>query len=246
MPRAHGLADEQDLIPGIFNYCDRWCERCAFTSRCRVFASERARAVDESAETMADAIEVVKDSFAEAKQMLIAHAEEMGIDLEAAMNDPEIDASLERQRSTVENDEAFKLASAYAMDSRRIFERAAEWLLSDHDPMIGEMVEILQWYQFFISAKIHRGLHGILDLDGHPDNEQLTDTQSDANGSIKIALIAIERSLLAWTYLLNNANGTIIRPEIDRLETVRSLVEKKFPNAREFIRPGFDEIGTVM
>ena len=25
-------------IVGIFNYCDRWCERCAFTSRCRVFA----------------------------------------------------------------------------------------------------------------------------------------------------------------------------------------------------------------
>jgi hypothetical protein len=26
------------FIVGIFNYCDRWCERCAFTSRCRVFA----------------------------------------------------------------------------------------------------------------------------------------------------------------------------------------------------------------
>ena len=21
-------------IPGIYNYCDRWCERCPFTSRC--------------------------------------------------------------------------------------------------------------------------------------------------------------------------------------------------------------------
>jgi hypothetical protein len=26
------------FIVGIFNYCDRWCERCEFTSRCRVFA----------------------------------------------------------------------------------------------------------------------------------------------------------------------------------------------------------------
>ncbi|HTV00428.1 MAG TPA: hypothetical protein VMF13_07835, partial [Luteitalea sp.] len=26
-------------IVGIFNYCDRWCERCPLTSRCRVFAS---------------------------------------------------------------------------------------------------------------------------------------------------------------------------------------------------------------
>lgn len=26
------------FIIGIFNYCDHWCEACAFTSRCRLFA----------------------------------------------------------------------------------------------------------------------------------------------------------------------------------------------------------------
>lgn len=25
------------LIPGIYNYCDRWCERCTFTSRCQSY-----------------------------------------------------------------------------------------------------------------------------------------------------------------------------------------------------------------
>src|SRR5438132_7750977 len=29
-------------IDGIFNYCDRWCERCPFTSRCRSFAMEQS------------------------------------------------------------------------------------------------------------------------------------------------------------------------------------------------------------
>src|SRR4051812_36295938 len=29
-------------IDGIFNYCDRWCERCPFTSRCRNFTMDRA------------------------------------------------------------------------------------------------------------------------------------------------------------------------------------------------------------
>jgi hypothetical protein len=23
------LAENKDLIPGVYNYCDRWCERCA-------------------------------------------------------------------------------------------------------------------------------------------------------------------------------------------------------------------------
>jgi hypothetical protein len=29
------------FIDGIYNYCDRWCERCAFTARCRLFADEQ-------------------------------------------------------------------------------------------------------------------------------------------------------------------------------------------------------------
>lgn len=33
------MAENPDFIPGIYNYCDRWCERCAFTSRCLTYAA---------------------------------------------------------------------------------------------------------------------------------------------------------------------------------------------------------------
>ncbi len=32
----------EHFISGIYNYCDRWCERCIYTDRCRVFAMEKA------------------------------------------------------------------------------------------------------------------------------------------------------------------------------------------------------------
>src|SRR5262245_54703141 len=34
------LLDTPDdhFIKGVFNYCHRWCERCPFTARCRVYA----------------------------------------------------------------------------------------------------------------------------------------------------------------------------------------------------------------
>ena len=32
------LGQNPEFIQGIYNYCDRWCERCAFTSRCMNFA----------------------------------------------------------------------------------------------------------------------------------------------------------------------------------------------------------------
>ncbi len=34
------LAGNPDFISGIYNYCDRWCERCPFTSRCLLYATE--------------------------------------------------------------------------------------------------------------------------------------------------------------------------------------------------------------
>ncbi|HDO06784.1 MAG TPA: hypothetical protein ENG85_03785 [Bacteroidetes bacterium] len=34
-------SSEENFIPGIYNYCDRWCERCIYTDRCRTFSMEK-------------------------------------------------------------------------------------------------------------------------------------------------------------------------------------------------------------
>jgi hypothetical protein len=43
------LARNNKFIPGICNYCDRWCERCLFTSLCMNFARSREYATDPEA-----------------------------------------------------------------------------------------------------------------------------------------------------------------------------------------------------
>src|SRR5262245_29959549 len=45
------------FIVGIFNYCDRWCEACAFTSRCRLFAdiAETEASLDPGLKAVVDA-----------------------------------------------------------------------------------------------------------------------------------------------------------------------------------------------
>jgi hypothetical protein len=35
------LARKEGYIDSIFNYCDRWCERCAFTAKCRNYESSK-------------------------------------------------------------------------------------------------------------------------------------------------------------------------------------------------------------
>jgi len=55
---GEGCMEVRDgFIVGIFNYCDRWCDACAFTSRCRVFAdgAQIEGALDPNLKAVADA-----------------------------------------------------------------------------------------------------------------------------------------------------------------------------------------------
>ncbi|MEQ1603497.1 MAG: hypothetical protein ABL999_01360 [Pyrinomonadaceae bacterium] len=241
------MENETDLIPGIFNYCDRWCERCDFSGRCRVFADERAMFLEDSDDPMGDALLAVAESFAEAKAMLEERAEEMGIDLEAAMNDPEIEEEMRRSSETVRSEEASKLAIKYSLETRALLDNPETWAGdAEEDPIIADTLEVLCYYLFSVAVKVQSSFNAALDTDGNYEAEQISHPQSYANGTAKITLIILERSILGWTYLMSENNTAVVRPVIEQLERIRHLLEKKFPNARDFIRPGFDEIETIM
>ncbi|MGI8641724.1 MAG: hypothetical protein ACR2MG_17490 [Pyrinomonadaceae bacterium] len=238
---------EEKFITGIHNYCDRWCERCTFTARCRVFSMEQED-TDEERDINNEAFwRNLAGIFAQAKTVIREKAEEFGIDVDA-VSDEEFAEIKRRREENLSREDLPKLAEKYGRESRKILEEKDEWLIFSalNEETQNEMLSIIYWYQYFIGAKIHRGLSGIFDSDGNFDAEELEDAQSDANGSIKIALIAVERSLMAWTVLLTNENARTIEPLLNLLETIKRKAEEKFPNARDFIRPGFDEIETVM
>jgi hypothetical protein len=238
---------EENFISGVHNYCDRWCERCTFTSRCRVFAMEQ-EFTDEERDIGNEAFwRNLQNIFAEAKRMLEEKALEFGIDA-TPVSDEEFAVIQQRQDAFLESQDLKKLAESYARQARGALEDKENWLIFSAvgEDAQNEMLAIIYWYQYFIAAKIHRGLGGLLDVDGNPDEEELNDPQSDANGSIKIALIAVERSIMAWTSLMTKENLKTIKPLLELLEAIRQKAEEKFPNARAFIRPGFDEIETVM
>src|SRR2546422_9635312 len=80
------LAENPDLISGIYNYCDRWCERCPFTSRCMVYATERAESISDDPESQdinnAKFWQKLEGIFRETHALILEWAEEMGVDLE--------------------------------------------------------------------------------------------------------------------------------------------------------------------
>jgi hypothetical protein len=238
---------EDKFISGIHNYCDRWCERCTFTLRCRVFEEESKSREEEKDITNRAFWKKLENSFARAVEMLREMAEQRGIDINEISREEYVEIKT-KEREKVNAEDIAKLAKVYSLESRKTLDNKEIWLsLSSLDVETkDEMLEIIYWYQFFVSAKLQRGLSGILDFDGNLDESKINDPESDANGSIKIGLIAIQRSIMAWTNLFSDENSSHIQPIISQLRELKFKTETKFPIAMEFIRPGFDEIDLVM
>ena len=276
------LAGERDFISGIYNYCDRWCEKCPFTSRCRVYATEAAdedlddpEVHDINNEKFWRKLESI---FREAHEKIAAWAEETGVDLESIESQAAV-AEHEQREQEADEHQLAELARQYAMTVQQWF--AEEFITEQnvHDEMmvdadgapeidVARAAEVLRWYQFFVAAKVIRALMGrtrsdrtLVETNAGDDpfagavEEDEDDfdaagdyVQEDGNGSAKIALIAIDRSMAAWHAMEMCLPGKSdsIAPIVAELERMRWLLEEEFPDARGFIRPGFDEADTEL
>lgn len=89
---------------------------------------------------------------------------------------------------------------------------------------------VIRWYQFFIAAKTIRGLLSRVDEDEYLGDED----QRDSDGSIKAALIAIDRSLSAWKLMGETQpdRSSSIHKFLLDLEKLRLNAEQEFPRAR--------------
>lgn len=101
------------------------------------------------------------------------------------------------------------------------------------------MVEI-SWYLDLIHAKMKRALYG---FHIYADKINAKQEENDYNGSAKVALLAIEISYQAWSVLKNKV--VYFQQDIERilvvLEQMLRDLEHRFPDARNFCRPGFDQ-----
>jgi len=246
-------------IRGIFNYCDRWCERCPMTSRCSVFAINQEHyphpgARDEDNERF---WEKLSEVFQGTLEMIREDAERRKIRLDPA--DLEAFAAEERQRhSAVKEHECPRAAKRYGdmmdawfksakplFEERRVaLESQARMQLPGADPgreaaRLKDAVEVVQYYQLQIRVKLMRAVDGLLEEESEPP----TDYPKDSDGSAKVSLIGIDRSISAWSEMRLQFpdQGDEVLDILLQLDRLRRKVEQTFPDARSFVRPGFDD-----
>jgi len=232
------LANNPDLISGIYNYCDRWCERCPLTSRCLVYATEQEdNDSPENRDIRNEAFwRKLNAIFQETREMIVDWAQKAGVDLNA--NTDEDGTRHSRKRQLVDNHPLTKLGKKYAnsaSDWFREFDQTVE--VSD----LEDAREVIQWYQYQIAVKTMRALSGRKEELDDPEGEDLP---KDSDGSAKVALIGIDRSIAAWRMIQLSSPEWLeaIVPLILQLERLRQRLERSFPQAQGFVRPGFDEV----
>jgi len=245
------LARNPDLISGIYNYCDRWCERCPLSARCLLYATEQEDD-DNSPENRDIQNEAfwrkLSAIFQETREMVMEWAQEAGVELADLSDEDELKLRRkQRQADTHPLARAGKKYANAASDWFREFDRVVE--ISDlakteadieEAERLVDAREIIHWYQYQIAVKSIRALSSRSDeLEGEPG-----EFSTDSDGSAKVALLGIDRSIAAWRLMQLSVpdRADSIVPLILQLETLRYRLERKFPNARDFVRPGFDEI----
>ncbi|MFP4671434.1 MAG: hypothetical protein ACOCY5_01960 [Desulfohalobiaceae bacterium] len=248
--RIKELAKNPAFIPGIYNYCDRWCEKCAFSARCMNFAMEQEFFQDQESADLDNAAfwESMSEMLELTQSLLYDLALEMHIDLDAAFEDQENveDRDFEKAKEHICSilGEKYLWKAKDWLDSWECFDSDALVQIpgtspASRTPRLQEAQEILCRYLFLIQAKIMRALQGKAET----EQEAPGSYDQDAAGSAKVALICIDRSLAAWGVVYEHMQEG--RQELSEimllLERLRRKVEAVFPEARDFIRPGFDE-----
>lgn len=222
------------FIVGIYNYCDRWCERCSLTSYCSVFATraEAEALLDPQLKAIAEAPplpEEVPPAPPAWLQELLDDVEQASLDAASGQGSVPAPRALPAEHRAIQT-----RAEEYAR-------RAHEWLTarqagSDERPTDGH--EVIDWFHMLIAVKIHRA------LSVRPGQEpEDPGWPSDRDGSAKVALLGMDRSRAAWRDLADR--GLVAAEYADRfiadLMWLEGALERARPKARAFVRPAFDE-----
>jgi hypothetical protein len=237
---------ETPFIESIFNYCNRRCERCAFTERCLLYDDLREY---EQRQPERSPLDQAHDKFQECFRLLERWCEREGIDFAALERDARSEqaaSEMERLEDGVRADPLQKLATAYTHAAFKLVDAlSAARTLRAWPRHVGEAIDTIAWNAGMVSTKVHRALHGLAEERDKGENEEKEDlVQNDWNGSAKVARLIVAESRGAWGVVMQ-AGGAASDSPLTELVTLLDRIDRgiaeRFPRAMEFLRPGFDE-----
>jgi len=227
------------LIDGIHNYCDRCCWRCQFADRCVCSSVTTADVVRQPRDPTRAVAATVVGTLSQAMSTVRQVARDLGIDVNASpATVAEVAREIDEKMHRARRDPLVQRAEEYTRQAWPIA-RALRPVLSDrNDRRVIEAVERIEEIAGTVASKVYRAVSNTLE-----PGFDASQVQSDANGSAKVARLLIEDSRRAWRVLTEvgraAADGVPTRL-IVLLDDLEHALAARFPQALEFVRPGFD------
>src|SRR5688572_15525227 len=142
---------QDGFIVGIFNYCDRWCERCPLTNRCRLFA-DMAEIDFEQGNGPLTEPRMRRERRRLAAQMIELHAEAEERGEQAGRTPDECLGHLPQGLESSFGPDPEVVANGSALRSKvRKLELSA-------NPSVGLAIQTIQYFSFFVPFKMLRAL----------------------------------------------------------------------------------------
>jgi len=235
------LKPDEGNIPGIFNYCNRWCEKCLFTDKCTNYQFEKELGFYDKSSDKDELIEDVGAILSGTLSLLKSKIEELDIDLSQFDNDEEIQINKAKVHPlSILARNYMKDMSKWLEENFDYFSTVASNLFNksqkDHH-QFNEHLEIIGWHMTMIPVKIVRALNPI------QSGEDIEFYSFDSNATGKLVFECIDSSITSLSFLyekLSKMQDKIL-DFLALLSQIKSGLEKELPVAKDFIRPGLDE-----
>lgn len=255
--------EKKTYIPGIYNYCDRWCEKCEFTSNCYLFTTESRITSHQilnngelpeaddifKAEDFADSDEIINE-----EEDFFVDNEDDYFDIDDELSQEDYEEYIQRKRSSLEENKTLleELTKEYLDKSHKLVKAIdkkdnlsqppKENLEVSFTKNLYNNFEIFCYYHMFIHVKFKRAIHGKIDLAEEDDDEMKEISKDDMNGSAKVATISVNNSIAALNELFGLLPEYIkeIGELLVLLGKIKNEAEKEFPDCMSFKRPGLD------
>jgi hypothetical protein len=223
--QSAAAASDPMLVPGIYEHCDQWCSYCPMTANCLAYR----RLLDRQEQNGPEAFTSFEDLIEFTREVSAAEGRPT----------PELDALLSSNPAVLASlpevdDPLDDLASRYAFEVGRFLQRRG-WMPPVQPTPQPSPIDVVAWYYLLIETRVARALgSAVLAARGRADR------MMDANGCAKMVLIGIDRSRGALRRLRGLRDDTRVASLVDTLDQLGPAIERRFPSARTFIRPGLD------
>jgi hypothetical protein len=225
---------EGDYIPGIYNYCNRWCERCLYTDRCMTFEMEKEikmeiekekkreksmeenkdfwdqvnKTIEEAADLIDEEIPLVKDDFS-------SFDDWDDEDTQEALKE------FKEKHKKARNQPLSKVSRKYERTVHQWFEDRKETLKEHYDPetkdfsvsypgisdeaVLKQLTESVEVILWYEFQIEIKTQRAFSSLYEEKEDPGLwKDFPKDSDGSARVASMGIDSSIGAWNYLNNN------------------------------------------